>query len=72
VSGPGVIAVFALVAVLVGSGLTLFGSQSSNRMLLDKRYEAKVTSGATLVTSYVWQLAAHERPVEAPIQPMRH
>jgi signal transduction histidine kinase/DNA-binding response OmpR family regulator len=64
-SGPGVIAVFVLVAILAASGITLFVSQSSTRALIEKRYETKVTSGAALVTTYVHQLATHERLVEA-------
>ena len=65
VSGPGVIALFVLVAVLAASGLTIYYSQSSTRALITKRYETKVTSGAALVTTYVNQLATHERLVEA-------
>ena len=65
VSGPGVIAVFVLVAVLAASGVTLFASQSSARALIENRYGTKVTSGAALVTTYVNQLATHERLVEA-------
>ncbi len=64
-SGPGAIAVVVLVVVLAASALTLFSSQSSSRTLIDKRYETKVASGADLVSTYVKQIASHERLVEA-------